>query len=113
MSSKGKNPWSDHEFIRAAMQQQAHTEEEHSVRVIASIGLSPRTGVLSVSLQAIGTRESEKGHTLCTWRGEWPNAGTKSFTAYLFWGYGQLDDLVSDSRMDDFMASSSPLRYRG
>lgn len=113
MSSKSKNPWSDHEFICSATQQRAHTEDEHNVRVITTICISPRAGVLSVSHQAIGTREGEKGDTLCTWRGEWPNAGTKSFTAWLFWSYGQLDNLVSDSRMDDFMASSSPLRYRG
>jgi len=101
MSSKGGSPYADSEFLRAAVTQKEHTENEHEVVVRTTISLRRSPCVLLVRVEAWEARKSLAEKALAAYTVEWPNAGTVGWAATLFQAYVKLDRLVEDSRMDE------------
>lgn len=100
MSSKPGGAYADSEFLRAAITQKEHTENEHSVVVRTTISLRRSPCVLLVRVEAWEARKSYSETALAAYTVEWPNAGTVGWTATLFQAYVKLDRLVEDSRRD-------------
>lgn len=100
MSRQTSGPYADSEFLRAAVAQKEHTENEHECVVRTTISLRRSPCVLLVRVEAWETRKSYSEKALASYVVEWPNAGTVGWTATLFQAYVKLDRLVEDGRMD-------------
>lgn len=72
-------------------------EDEYDVVVDATISLSARAGVLVVRLEARPKGQKDNGRKVAGYQGEWPNANSISWPAFLFGAYVRLSRLVEDS----------------
>lgn len=100
MSNKGKNAYGDYEYLRSAVTQKEHTENEHGVVVATTIGVCSSPYVLRVRLEAWTKGEDAAQASLCSYEVTWPNATTAGWCATLFQAYVRLDMLVEDSMRD-------------
>lgn len=100
MSRKNGYGHGDVEYLRAAITQKEHTENEHDVVVVATIGVCRSPYVLSVRLEAWTKGEEAAQASLCSYETTWPNASTTGWCATLFQAYVKLDRLVEDSMRD-------------
>lgn len=100
MSSKPKQAHGDYEYLRAAITQKEHTENEHGLVVTTAISLRSSPCVLGVRVEAWTMGEQVAQASICSWEGSWPNAQVVSWPAFLFQAYVKLDRLVEDCVTD-------------
>lgn len=101
MSTKGKNPYADHEFVRSYHTERRECESAYEVHWVTSITTATRPDRVVVRMEAYlvdAPREDQK--PLCATTTEWPNMVSMSFAACLFRTAVNLTRLVQDSCAD-------------
>jgi len=106
MSTRGKNPFADYEFIRSYHTERRECEAAYEVHWVTSITTAARPDRIVVRLEAyLNDDPTASGKPLCSCTREWPNEVSISFTACLFRTAVSLTRLVQDSCADLWRAT--------
>lgn len=102
MSSKGKNPYADWEFLRSAFTEKREVEHAFDVVVTAAFSLRDSPFRMVIRLEAWEASQTSVKTPLCSYECHWPNEQTVSFAATVFRAHVMLSRLVEDSRALDW-----------
>jgi hypothetical protein len=83
-SSRRKMSDSDETFTRAAWDTCADTEADAGVVIMWELRMHKQKGVWSLKATAISTRQEDRGRTLASDSGTYPNARAGALSSYLF-----------------------------
>jgi hypothetical protein len=101
MSSKGKNPYSDYEFIRSYHTERREAEAAYEVTIVSSICTAVRPDRVVIRMEAYLVDAPREGaRPLCSIQDDWPNSTAMSFSAQLFRTAVGLSRLIQDSCAD-------------
>jgi hypothetical protein len=101
LSKKGKNPYSDYEFIRQYHTERREVEAAYEVSIVTSIVTAVRPDRVVIRMEAYLNDVPREGRKpLCAIQSDWPNANVMSFSACLFKTAVGLTRLVQDSCAD-------------
>jgi hypothetical protein len=75
---------SDETFTRAAWDTCADTEKTEDVVVMWELRMHQQKGVWSLKATAISTRQEERGRTIASDSGTYPNSRAGALSSYLF-----------------------------
>jgi hypothetical protein len=98
----------DYEYLRAAQVERKEMEAEHEVLVSTMLGLNGRVGVIDFVFSAYDSEAGPHSKPLASYRTEWPNATTMSFSATVFSAMVHLHTIVAGSRLSEMMAAANP-----
>lgn len=106
MSSKGKNPYADTEFVRAYHIERRECEAAYDVQVVTTITTACRPDRVVIRMEANSLLVNDRhDKPLCSTTTVWPNEQVMSFAAALFRTSVSLTRLVEDSRADLWKAT--------
>jgi hypothetical protein len=98
MSSKEPSSRGDHEYLRAAVREKEHIQDEYGVVVDTVISMRSSPYVVVVRSEAREKGGKSSLNPLASCEGSWPNVQVVSWTAFVFQHYCKLSKLIEDCR---------------
>jgi hypothetical protein len=100
-SNYQKQADSDETFTRAAWETCADTEETAGVVIMWELRMHKQRGVWSLKATALSTRHDDRGRTVASDSGTYPNARAGALSSYLYALSNTVAMMVESARADE------------